>query len=73
MNSLLVDNAIYFNESFLLPKSLCVCIIRYIGEEGMAQGSKEALQQGKEEGLEVKTLQSSQGGSTASIAVVPLP
>ena len=73
VNSLLVDNTIYFDESFILPKSLCVCIVRYIGEEGMAQGSKEALQQGKEKGLEEKTLQSSQGGSTASIAVVPLP
>ena len=53
VNSLLVDNAIYFKESFILPKSLCVCVIRYIGEEGMAQGSKEgskeALQLGREE------------------------
>ena len=53
VNSLLVDNAIYFDESFILPKSLCVCIVSYIGEEGTAQGSKEALQHGKEEGLEV--------------------
>ena len=36
VNSLLVDNANYFDESFILPKSLCVCVIRYIGEEGMA-------------------------------------
>ena len=25
VNSLLVGNAIYFSESFILPKSLCVC------------------------------------------------
>ena len=41
VNSLLVENANYSNESFILPKSLCVCVIRYIGEEGMARGSKE--------------------------------
>ena len=53
VNSLLVDNAIYFDESFILPKSLCVCVIRYIGEGGLAQGSKkeskEAMQLGWEE------------------------
>ena len=41
MNSLLVENAIYFDENFILPKSLCLCVIRYIEDEGMARGSKE--------------------------------
>ena len=59
VNSLLVDNAIYFNESFILPKSLCVCIVRYIGHEGMARGSKETLQHGRERGMgaELKIIQ----------------
>ena len=53
VNSLLVDNVNYSNESFILPNSLCVCVIRYIGKEGLAQGSKkeskEAMQLGWEE------------------------
>ena len=53
VNSLLVENVNYSNESFILPKSLCVCVIRYIREEGLAQGSKEeskeAMQLGWEE------------------------
>ena len=31
----------YFDEGFILPKSLCLCVIRYIEDEGMARGSKE--------------------------------
>ena len=41
MNSLLVENAIYFDESFILPKSVCLCVIRYIEDEGMARGREE--------------------------------
>ena len=41
MNSLLVENAICFDENFILPKSLCLCVIRYIEDEGMARGSEE--------------------------------
>ena len=41
MNSLLVENAIYFDENFILPKSGCLCMIRYIEDEGMARGSEE--------------------------------
>ena len=41
MNSLLVENAIYLGENFILPKSLCLCVIRYIEDEGMARGSEE--------------------------------
>ena len=41
MNSLLVENAIHFGENFILPKSLCLCVIRYLEDEGMARGSEE--------------------------------
>ena len=41
MNSLLVENVIYFDENFILPKSDCLCVIRYIEDGGMAQGSEE--------------------------------
>jgi hypothetical protein len=41
VNSLLVENAIYFGENFILPKSLCLCVIRYLEDEGMARGSEE--------------------------------
>ena len=41
VNSLLVEYAIYFDENFILPKSLFVCMIRYIEDDGMAQGSEE--------------------------------
>ena len=41
VNSLLVENAIYFDENFILPKSECLCLIRYIEDEGMARGSEE--------------------------------
>ena len=41
MNSLLVENAIYFGENFILPKSLCLCVIRYLEDEGIARGSEE--------------------------------
>ena len=45
VNSLLVENAIYFNESFILPKSLYLCVIRYMGEGGVARGSEELQQE----------------------------
>ena len=45
VNPLLVEYAIYFNESFLLPKSLCVCILMCMGEEGIARGSEELQQE----------------------------
>ena len=41
VNSLLVETAIYFGENFILPKSLCLCVIRYLEDEGMARGSEE--------------------------------
>ena len=68
VNSLLVDNVNYFDESFILPKSLCVCVIRYIGEEGMAQGATW----GKKESKEAMQL-SWEEASATSRAVVPPP
>jgi hypothetical protein len=40
VNSLLIESDIYCNENFILPKSLFICMIRFIGEEGV-QGSEE--------------------------------
>jgi hypothetical protein len=35
VNSLLAKFDIYCNENFILPKSLFICMIRFIGEEGV--------------------------------------
>ena len=51
MNLLLRESGYFINENCLLPKSLYVCIIRFVGEGGIARGSKELMQQG-EQGLE---------------------
>ena len=51
MNSLLIESECFDNENFLLPKSSYVCILRFIGEEGVAQ-EKEELQH-KEHGVVV--------------------
>jgi hypothetical protein len=40
VNSLLAESHIYYNENFILPKSLFICMIRFIGEEGV-RGSEE--------------------------------
>jgi hypothetical protein len=41
VNSLLVEYVVKYDESFILPKSLFICMIRYIEEEGVARGSEE--------------------------------
>ena len=51
VNLLLKESDYFINENCLLPKSLYVCMIRFIGEDGIARGSKELLQQG-EQGME---------------------
>jgi hypothetical protein len=38
VNSLLIESDIYYNENFILPKSLFICMIRFIGEK---RGSRE--------------------------------
>ena len=41
VNLLLIESDYFLNENCLLPKSLYICMIRFIGEEGIVQGSKE--------------------------------
>jgi hypothetical protein len=41
MNSLLVEYDIYSNEGFILPKSLYICILRFIEEDDIVRGSEE--------------------------------
>ena len=40
MNLFLNEPDVLLNENFILPKSLCYCMTRYIGKEGIAR-SKE--------------------------------
>jgi hypothetical protein len=40
VNSLLAESDIYCNENFILPNSLFICMIRFIGEEGV-RGSED--------------------------------
>ena len=47
MNLLLKESDYFINENCLLPKSLYVCMIRFIGEGVLARGSKEVMQQGE--------------------------
>jgi hypothetical protein len=44
VNLLLIESDYFVNENCLLPKSLCVCILRFMGEEGIARGSEELEQ-----------------------------
>ena len=44
VNLLLIESDYFVNENCLLPKSLCVCILRFMGEEGIARGSEELKQ-----------------------------
>ena len=46
MNSLLVEHVVFFNESFILPKSLHVCMVRYdkYAEEPKAEGGAKEPQ-----------------------------
>ncbi|XBH68608.1 hypothetical protein VPH35_096715 [Triticum aestivum] len=44
VNLLLIDSDYFINENCLLPKSLCVCILRFMREEGIARGNEELKQ-----------------------------
>jgi len=48
VNLLLKESDYFINENCLLPKSLHVCMIRFIGEGVLARGSKEVMQQGEQ-------------------------
>ena len=41
MNLFLNESDVLISENFILPKSLYLCMVRYMGDEGMARGSKE--------------------------------
>ena len=51
MNSLLIESDICLNENYILPKSLYVCILRFIGEEGVAREREREELQHKEHGV----------------------
>ena len=41
MNLILNESDVLIDENFILPKSLYLCMVRYIEDDGMARGSKE--------------------------------
>ena len=41
VNSLLIDSDMLCNENFMLPKSLYVCIIRYLDKEEDPEGGED--------------------------------
>ena len=41
VNLFLHEPDVFINENFILPKSLCICIVRYIGDEGIARSEEE--------------------------------
>ena len=41
MNLFLNESDILINENFILPKSLYLCMVRFIEGDGMARGSEE--------------------------------
>ena len=41
VNLFLVEPDVFINENFILPKSLHICILRFMGEEGIARGGDE--------------------------------
>ena len=47
VNLFLNEPDVFINENFILPKSFYVCIVRYIGEEGIARSMDvEHMEQG---------------------------
>jgi hypothetical protein len=41
VNSLLTEYNLFTNENFVLPKSLHVCMIRFVAEASMTRGGEE--------------------------------
>ena len=41
MNLFLNESDILINENFIVPKSLYLCMVRFIEDDGMARGSEE--------------------------------
>jgi hypothetical protein len=41
VNLFLLEPDVFINENFILPKSWCVCILRFEEEEGVVRGGEE--------------------------------
>ena len=65
VNLLLIESDYFANENCLLPKSLCVCLLRFIGEEGIAR-EKEELQI-MEHGVEQEAVKDAREEREASV------
>src|SRR3954468_13949036 len=65
VNLLLIESDVVLSENYILPKSLCVCMIRYQGED------KKLGEAEHQENKARKKFQSSGRGTTALIAVLP--
>ena len=52
MNSLLVEYDVCDNENFILPKSMHLCMIRFIDNTNIGGGMERANEDGKHEGGE---------------------
>jgi hypothetical protein len=44
VNSLLIEHDVLFNESFILPKSMNLCMIRFVDNTSIARGGDESQQ-----------------------------
>ena len=65
VNLLLIESDYFANENCLLPKSVCVCLLRFIGEEGIAR-EKEELQI-MEHGVEQEAVKDAREEREASV------
>src|SRR3954468_4191594 len=81
MSSSLLESDDRLNENYILPKSLCVCMIRYQGEDKELGGAEVREEEAKEQGqatleeepqeAKAKKNQASGRGTTALAAVLP--
>src|SRR3954467_8533582 len=81
LNLLLLESDDRLSENYILPKSLCVCMIRYQGEDKELGGAEVREEEAKEQGqatleeepqeAKAKKIQASGRGTTALAAVLP--
>jgi hypothetical protein len=45
VNSVLIEPGLLFNENFILPKSMHICMIRFVDNTSFAQGGDESQQE----------------------------
>jgi hypothetical protein len=50
VNSLLTKYNLHTNENFILPKSLHVCMIRFVAEASMTRGGEESTREERKAG-----------------------